>query len=184
MPNEATFSTRCGDRKPVPTQGRFQLTKSIRIVRLWRTIHFPACTSYSGFPGILHRGTFASHSLRRRISPNKMRILPCVISAMLRLPRVLSRNLACSSVKCLFFFIAYCISLICLDYIFFLHYILSKRCSICLSWICSCSQSCADINLGKNKMVAFGAEDCVELLFCHSMNYSGINRRIDKELDW
>ena len=31
-------------------------------------------------------------------------------------------------------------------------------------------------------MVAFGAEDCVELLFCHSINYSGINMRIDKEL--
>ena len=33
------------------------------------------------------------------------------------------------------------------------------------------------------EMVAFGAEDCVELLFCHSMNYSGIVKRIDKELD-
>ena len=32
-------------------------------------------------------------------------------------------------------------------------------------------------------MVAFGAEDCVELLLCHSMNYSGIVKRIDKELD-
>ena len=29
------------------------------------------------------------------------------------------------------------------------------------------------------EMVAFGAEDCVELLFCHS----GIVERIDKELD-
>ena len=29
------------------------------------------------------------------------------------------------------------------------------------------------------EMVAFGAEDCVELLFCHS----GIVKRIDKELD-
>ena len=33
------------------------------------------------------------------------------------------------------------------------------------------------------EMVAFGAEDCVELLFCHSMHYSGIVKRIDKELD-
>ena len=32
-------------------------------------------------------------------------------------------------------------------------------------------------------MVACGAEDCVELLFCHSMNYSGIDVRTDKELD-
>ena len=29
-------------------------------------------------------------------------------------------------------------------------------------------------------MVAFFVEDCVELLFGHSMNYSGIGKRIDK----
>ena len=50
---------------------------------------------------------------------------------------------------------------------------------VCLICICSCSQSCANIILGKNKMVALGAEHCVELLFYHSMNYSGIYVRND-----
>ena len=40
-------------------------------------------------------------------------------------------------------------------------------------------QSCAD----KKNMVAFGAVDRVELLFCHSMNYSGIDKELNQSAE-
>ena len=147
--------TRGGNREPVPTQNQFQLTASIVTVRLQHYLFFLTILS---FP-CLHKAFWLSWNFATRYI--------CVtLSAMTQTFNCkaagsdlflawlhFTKQDQNSSVQCCNIVkpakTTQTVELIYLDYIFFLHYILSRCCSVCLSWICSCSQSCADIILWK-----------------------------------